>query len=102
VKALFWLSFVQGHNCEASHWGLERLCAGSRGPCSWGLGSWRFPGAVARTLTCAERQRWLSHRVAKTAQKLDQAHQELSTAIVVSSRFRASDSLWFGWCERQA
>lgn len=55
-----------------------------------GFGLVEIPRGLWRHADLAERQRWLSHRVAKTAQKLDQAHQELSTAIVVSAPRRTS------------
>ncbi|CAI5525853.1 unnamed protein product [Closterium sp. Naga37s-1] len=49
-----------------------------------GYGLVEIPRGLWSHADLAERHKWLSVRVARAAQKLDQAHQELSTAIVIA------------------
>ncbi|CAI7910735.1 unnamed protein product, partial [Closterium sp. NIES-53] len=49
-----------------------------------GYGLVEIPRGLWSHADLAERHKWLSGRVARRAQKLDQAHQELSTAIVIA------------------
>ena len=48
-----------------------------------GFGLVEIPRNLWRHADLDARQKWLSHKVAKVADKLDEAHQELSTAVVV-------------------
>lgn len=48
-----------------------------------GFGLVEIPHNLWRHADLDARQKWLSHKVAKVADKLDEAHQELSTAVVV-------------------
>lgn len=50
-----------------------------------GFGLSEIPKNLWRNAEWSFRQKVLSHKVAKVAVKLDDAHQELSNAIVVSS-----------------
>lgn len=49
-----------------------------------GFGLVEIPRGLWRHANLDERAKWLSHKVAKVAEKLDHAHQELSTAIVIT------------------
>ncbi|CAI5470865.1 unnamed protein product [Closterium sp. Yama58-4] len=49
-----------------------------------GYGLVEIPRGLWSHADLAERHKWLSVRVARAAQRLDQAHQELSTAIVIA------------------
>jgi LMBR1-like membrane protein len=50
-----------------------------------GFGLSEIPKSIWRNADLTNRQKVLSHKVAKMAVKLDDAHQELSNAIVVCS-----------------
>lgn len=52
-----------------------------------GFGLLEIPRSIWRNANWTYRHKRLSHRVARVAVSLDDAHQELSTAIVVSSTF---------------
>eukprot|EP00271_Cylindrocystis_brebissonii_P006458 TRINITY_DN19250_c0_g1_i1.p1 TRINITY_DN19250_c0_g1~~TRINITY_DN19250_c0_g1_i1.p1 ORF type:complete len:937 (-),score=163.36 TRINITY_DN19250_c0_g1_i1:569-3379(-) len=49
-----------------------------------GFGLIEIPRGLWRHADLSERAKWLSHKVAKVAEKLDEAHKELSTAIVIT------------------
>eukprot|EP00850_Spirogloea_muscicola_P000577 SM000002S05657 [mRNA] locus=s2:1440309:1445495:+ [translate_table: standard] len=49
-----------------------------------GFGLVDLPRGLWTHADLAARQMWLSHKVAKVAQKLDNAHQELSTVLVIA------------------
>lgn len=50
-----------------------------------GFGLSEIPKSIWRNAEWITRQKFLSHKIAKMAVKLDEAHQDLSNAIVVSS-----------------
>lgn len=52
-----------------------------------GFGLSEIPKSIWRNADWTSRQKVLSHKIAKMAVKLDEAHQEFSNAIVVSSIF---------------
>eukprot|EP00897_Mesotaenium_endlicherianum_P005633 jgi/Mesen1/5098/ME000252S04208 len=49
-----------------------------------GFGLVEVPRSLWKHADLTERQKWLTHKVAKVAERLDEAHQELSTAIVIA------------------
>lgn len=49
-----------------------------------GYGLVEVPRGLWRHADFAERHKWLGHKVARVAEKLDAAHRELSTAIVIA------------------
>jgi len=61
-----------------------------------GFGLSEIPKGLWRNSDWSTRQKVLSHKIAKMAVRLDDAHQDLSNAIVVSILvFLISD-----WCEK--
>ena len=59
-----------------------------------GSGLVEIPRGLWQNADLSHRYRWLLRRVARATQRLDVAHRELSTAIVVSC--------WIGGCWRAA
>ncbi|CAI5958676.1 unnamed protein product [Closterium sp. NIES-64] len=80
-------------SCMVSEWdnivslaiGASNAFALITGALLLGYGLVEIPRGLWSHADLAERHKWLSVRVARAAQKLDQAHQELSTAIVATS-----------------
>ena len=50
-----------------------------------GFGLVEIPRSMWRNADLEYRQKYLTHKIARSAVKLDDAHQELSTAIVVNT-----------------
>lgn len=55
-----------------------------------GFGLSEIPKSIWRNADWTIRQKVLTHKIAQMAVKLDDAHQELSNAIVVSGSFKFS------------
>lgn len=76
---MFCRSGIQGYAIAASNtFGLVT------GGLLLAYGLVELPRGLWRHADLNLRQRWLAHKVGRIAEKLDEAHGELSTAIVVS------------------
>ncbi|MQL81081.1 hypothetical protein Taro_013539 [Colocasia esculenta] len=64
--------------------GLAMACSNTFGAFLLGFGLSEIPKSIWRNADWSNRQKVLSHRVAKMAVNLDDAHQEFSNAIVVA------------------
>ncbi|KAJ3695835.1 hypothetical protein LUZ60_001212 [Juncus effusus] len=82
------LLIIMHHNWGGSIMGFAMACSNTFGLVTGafllGFGLSEIPKSIWRNADWTNRQKVLSHRVAKMAVRLDEAHQEFSNAIVVA------------------